>query len=288
MPASPPAQGSRCLDRVRGMLPSLTPTATRVARRVLAEPETVIHESIGETAEACGVSEASVVRFCQEVGYAGFQELKIWLARDLVRPVESIHRDVEPGDSVADVTRKVFEADREALTSTLAILDMAEMERAVELLLAARRIDFYGVATSYPIAEDMHHRFLRIGLPCTIPPDPRTQAISAALSGPGVVAIAVSHTGATRETVDTLERARRAGASCICITTHAKSPITRVADVTLLASSRETLFDSEAMASRIAQLSIADALYVNVALRRFGPSFESITRAADVIASRRF
>jgi RpiR family transcriptional regulator, carbohydrate utilization regulator len=282
------APASNCLDRVRGMLASLTPAGQRVARRILEYPEQVVHEVVGETAEACGVSEATVVRLCQELGYAGFQDLKIWLARDLVRPVELIHEDVQPGDDVATVTRKVFESDREALTSTLAVLDPGQMERAVELVLAATRIEFYGVATSYPIAEDMYHRFLRIGLPCAIHPDSMTQAIAAALSGPGTVAIAVSHTGATKETVDALTRARDAGAATICITTHARSPITKVADVVLLATARETLMRSEAMSSRIAQLCLADALYVNVALRRFDSSLEHIARTDAVVATRRF
>jgi RpiR family transcriptional regulator, carbohydrate utilization regulator len=276
------------LSRLRAARRSAFKAGQQVIDYILANPQTVIRASVTEVGEASGVSEASVVRLCQYVGYRGFQDLKVSLAHDMVESAKFIHEDVKPGDPVATVTRKVIESDTSALTETLKVLDMKDMERAVQLILQAERIEFYGIGSTGPIAVDAYYRMLRIGINAVVCIDSHMQSVSAAMTGPGVVVVSVSHSGSTRETVHATRLAKQAGAHTICITNYAKSPITAYADVVLYTAAAETMFRTEAMTSRIAELSIVDALYVCVALARFEESLSNIEKTAVALATKRF
>jgi RpiR family transcriptional regulator, carbohydrate utilization regulator len=265
-----PSEGM--LAGLRAVVPSLTPQVRRAAAYVLGHPAQVLQQSLGEAAEAAGVGEATLVRLCQEAGCRGFQDLKLALARELVQPAAQPHEDVAPGDSVEAATRKVLGSEIAALQDTLSVLDWKAVTRAVDLLADARLIVCCGTRMSAPIAEDAYLRFVRIGLPCAFHHDARTQAILATLSGPGVVMLAVSHSGTTSQTLETVALAKASGAATIVVTGNPRSPIAGHADVVLCTAARETLFRTGPVASRIAAMAIVDALYVSVALRRFGAS----------------
>lgn len=276
------------LSRLRAAQRSVFQAGQRVAEYILAHPGSVIHASVTEVAEASGVSEASVVRLCQHIGYRGFQDLKVSLAHDMVESAKFIHEDVKPADPIPVVVRKVIESDISALSETLKVLDMAAMQRAVELILQAQRVEFYGIGSAGPIAVDAYYRFLRIGIPAVVSIDSHMQAVSATLTGPDAVVVTISHSGSTKETVDATRLARQCGARTICITNFARSPITAHADVVLCTAAAETMFRTEAMASRIAELSIVDALYVCVALARFDTALFNIEKTAQALATKRF
>jgi DNA-binding MurR/RpiR family transcriptional regulator len=71
------------LAQLRSVQSSLTPVLERIAAYALSHPHKVIYHTVTELAEASGTSEASVIRFCRDLGYAGFQDFKLALAVDL-------------------------------------------------------------------------------------------------------------------------------------------------------------------------------------------------------------
>ncbi|NPV53000.1 MAG: MurR/RpiR family transcriptional regulator [Firmicutes bacterium] len=283
-----PDQAGACLARIRQMYSSLYQAEQKVASFVLSHPEDIIHLSITEVAERSGVSEATVVRFCQSLGYKGYHELKITLAGEIVSPLRLVHEDIREDDDVAQVIEKVFHSDMQALHDTKKILDAAEIEKAVQAIAVARKVEFYAAGNSIPVALDAHYRFLRIGVPSSLYFDPAIQAMSATLLTKYDVAIGISHSGSSKDTVESLGLAREAGATTICITNHSKSPITQVAAIQLFTTSDETTFRDEAMASRIAEFAIIDTLYVGVALRRFSQSLAYIRKTGEVVVDRKF
>jgi DNA-binding MurR/RpiR family transcriptional regulator len=105
----------------------------------------------------------------------------------------------------------------------------------------------------------------RIGRPAFAWPDPHMAISSASLRGAGDVAIGLSHTGTTVDTIDVLREARSHGALTVAVTNFPWSPITEVADLVLLTAARETAFRTGAMTSRIAQLTVVDCLFVTLA-----------------------
>ena len=88
--------------------------------------------------------------------------------------------------------------------------------------------------------------------------------------------MAVSHSGATVDTLSFLELAHNAGATTIAITNHSSSPLAEAADIVLTTAARETGFRSGALGSRIAQLMVIDCLFIRVAQADYDASMEAI------------
>jgi DNA-binding MurR/RpiR family transcriptional regulator len=288
-PAPPP---QTILVRIRGLLPTLPPSERRVAEAAIADPGGVAAKTITELAAECETSETTVVRFCRAVGLKGYPDLRIGLAaaagvEDVVAPLGGIGGDIGPRDSLADVVRKLGYADARAVEDTAAQLDLDILRRAVDVLVAAGAIDVYGVGASALIALDLHQKLHRIGRRANAWPDPDGALTSAALLGRGDVAIGISHTGATPDTVAALSEARDNGATTIAITNFPRSPIADAADLVLTTASRETTFRSGAMASRIAALTVVDCLFVGVAQRNYSRTTRALERTRTAVQGAR-
>ncbi len=274
--------------RLQGSYGSLRAAEQRVADFVLAHPDELIYLTVTELAERTNTSESTVVRLCQKIGYKGYQEFKIVLARDLVEPATEIYAAIESGDDLQTVKTKVFQANAQALRDTIEVLDDDELQRAVDAIAGARRIEIYGVGGSSPLAQDAYHKFLKLGLSVVALSDGDLMAMSSSLLGKDDVALGISHTGASRDVTDALGRARANGARTICLTHRAGSPITKVADITLVTAAKQTAFRSDASSSRIAQLTIIDTLYVGVAHKSHERSLHMIERTREATASKRY
>ncbi|MBJ7408820.1 MAG: MurR/RpiR family transcriptional regulator [Phenylobacterium sp.] len=286
--ASDLAPVDNALARIRAVLETLAPGARRIADYVLERPHDVLKMSVTELSEETQASEGSVINFCQRLGLSGFQQLKLSLAQEIVRPVQFIHEDLEIGDDAAVVCRKIFHSGIQALQDTLSVLDHTALAKAVETLRTARRIEVYGIGSSAPIADDAHYRMLRIGLDAKAVTDSHIQAISASRTDPGVAVLTISHSGATHETVMSTKLAKAAGARTVVITNYARSPIQAHADVVLFTMARETRFRTEAMTSRIAQLCVLDALIAALALADHDRATETLRSTFDTLSSKRF
>lgn len=280
------------LIRVRGTLPNLRPAEQRVAELVLADPAGVSESSITAVARRCQTSETTVLRFCRAIGLAGYPELRIALARAALweesghAPGAPVTGQIDPGDSLADVVAKITHADECAIADTAAALDLDVLEAAVEAVSAARRIDIYGIAASGLVGADLHQKLHRIGKISFVWADPHLALTSAAVLESGDVAVGISHTGTTVDTVDALRVAKTRGATTIGITNFAGAPIADQADLLLTTASRETTFRSGAMSSRIAQLALVDCLFAGVAQRSYDQAITALESTYAVVRSR--
>jgi DNA-binding MurR/RpiR family transcriptional regulator len=274
--------------RLQGTYAGLRAAEQRVADFVLAHPDELIYLTVTELADRTHTSESTVVRLCQKIGYKGYQEFKIVLARDLVEPATAIYAAIEPADDLATVKTKVFQANAQALRDTLEVLDEGELQRAVDTIAGARRLEVYGVGGSSPLALDAYHKFVKLGVAAVALSDGDLMAMSSSLLGAGDVALGISHTGASRDVTDALGRAKRHGAATICITHRSSSPITKVSDVVLVTAAQQTAFRSDASSSRIAQLAVIDTLYVGVAHKNHARSLEMIERTREATAAKRY
>lgn len=283
---NPPQLGGM-LERIAAVRSNLPPAAARIADFITQNAADVVHMSVTEVAEGAGASEGSVVALCQTLGARGFQQLKIALARDLVQPVQFIHEDLTPSDDTGIVIEKIFKSNLQALSDTMNVLDVTAMSRAAQLILKAERVEVYGIGSAAPIAEDANYRLLRIGIQSKAVLDSHVQAISASLTSPRVTTLTISHSGSTHETFTATKLAKEAGASTICITNFGKSPIQSYADVVLYTVAKETGFRTEAMTSRIAQLSIVDALIACIALGNYETAVRTIAKTFDVLSAKR-
>ena len=280
------------LITIRSLLPDLAPVEQRVAQAVLDDPGGVAWRSISELARTCGTSATSVVRFCRAIGLRGYPELRLALAGAVAHGggadrIVAASADIDPDDDPVTITKKIAFADAAAVTDTASRLDTATLVRVVDALESATRIDIYGVGASGFVAVDLQMKLQRINRPAFAWPDPHMATTSAALRGAGDVAIGLSHTGTTVDTIDALAEARSHGATTVAITNFPWSPITDVTDFVLLTAARETAFRSGAMTSRIAQLTVIDCLFVTLAQRDRPGTLEALERTFTAAQAKR-
>lgn len=278
--------------RVRSLLPSLPPAEARVAQRVIDDPEAVANSTITELAQACGTSETTVIRFCRAIGFAGYPELRLTLATEAGRAQgvtggRVVGSDISTDDTLQQVVEKISFADARAVEETANQLDIEALERVVAAIVDARRVDIYGVGASAFVALDFQQKLHRIGRTSYGWSDAHIMLTSAAVLEPGDVAVAISHTGTTADTIDALGVAKRRGATTVALTNYPRSPIAEVADYVLTTAARETTFRSGATASRLAQLTVVDCIFVGVAQRTYEPTRQHLEATREAVRVRR-
>jgi RpiR family transcriptional regulator, carbohydrate utilization regulator len=163
---------------------------------------------------------------------------------------------------------------------TLNIMNSDVLEQAVSVLNAARKIDFYGNGGSGVIAMDAHHKFIRTGKNSSAYSDTHMQLMSASQLTEKDAAVFISHSGTNKDLLDVLSVAKENGAVCIAITNYATTPLSKQADLVFYTVSEETAYRSEALSSRIAQLTIVDLLFVNFMMKNKDRVQDSIQKIA--------
>ncbi|WP_050183146.1 MurR/RpiR family transcriptional regulator [Domibacillus robiginosus] len=254
----------QCMAKIRSYYARLSEKEKKVADYILQNPEKIVHITINELAETLHVADATVFRFCKRIGFKGYQAMKIALASEIMEPIQQIHAEISADDDEKTITRKIFQSNIQTLENTLHLLNENALHQAVSILLHAAKIEFYGVGGSMVIAMDAYHKFIRTGIKAFSFVDSHYQLMSASQLTERDVAVVISHSGTNKDTINILKTAKKNGAKTIGITGYPKSFIGQNVDVALFTSSEETDFRSEALSSRIGQLSIIDALYVNI------------------------
>jgi DNA-binding MurR/RpiR family transcriptional regulator len=281
------------LSTVRQSLPRLSSSEARVAEAVIADPTIVVDLTITDLAQLCGTSLSTVARFCQTLGYTGYREFRMEVASALSREAAERDRfgladaDISPDDSATDVVAKIAFHEVLAIEQTAQGLDVEVFDRVVDAIAGAAHVDLYGFGASGLTAQDLQQKLARIGISAFCSVDVHLALVSAALRRPGDVAIGISHSGLTSETIHALGVAREAGATTVAITNSPESPITEVADAVLTTQARESLYRMGAMSSRIAQLALVDFLFVRVAQRRHEDVAAPLRRTFEVTASHK-
>ncbi|GAA1320765.1 MurR/RpiR family transcriptional regulator [Pseudonocardia xinjiangensis] len=290
---SPAEAGTgQLLVHLRSLLPGLAGALRQVGNVILEDPAWASRATIVELGERSGTSPATVTRFCRTLGVAGYTELRVGIATEIGRADQAgwelgIGADVLPTDPIDRVLRTLVAVDVQAMHETAAALDLAVVDAVADAVVAARRVDFYATGGSAAVLEDQQLRLYRIGIATWTWADVHNGLTSAALLGPGDVAVALSHSGRTTETVEMLAEAGRRGATTVAITNFSTSPIADVADHLLGTSVRETAFRAGAMSARHSQFLVLDLIYLAVAQRTHERSTEAFARTAAAVAAHR-
>ncbi|MFD0828975.1 MurR/RpiR family transcriptional regulator [Neobacillus sp. M.A.Huq-85] len=253
-----------CIGKIQTHYPKLSEKEKKIANYILETPDKIIHRTINEVAEELNLADATVFRFCKRIGYKGYQAMKIALASEMTTPVISSHEEIIHEDNEKTILEKVFKSNIRTIEHTFQVNENESIHRAIELLSNANRVEFYGTGGSAVIALDAYYKFIQTGIKASATLDSHFQLMSASQLTKEDVAVVISHTGTNKDSLNILNTARGTGAKTIGITSVAKSPIGQKVDVALYTSSDRTEYRSESLASRIAQLSLIDALSVNL------------------------
>ena len=272
--------------RVQSILPSINKkNEMKIYEFIEINRKEIIHMSVADSAEACGVSEAAIVRYAQKLGYKGYQAMKISIAQDVIEPGQQIYGQLSKGDTIPTIVDKIFDSNIQSLRDTSDVLSRENIDEAVNLILGCRRLLFFGVGGSGCVAMDGQHKFLKIGYMAMAFTDSNLQAMAASVLTSRDVLVAVSHSGASKDILMAMDIAKQSGAKTIAITNYGKSPIVEKADVVLYTSSNETAFNSDALSSRIAELTIIDMLYIGVSYKRYDESYANILKTRKALDS---
>ncbi|MFP1808553.1 MurR/RpiR family transcriptional regulator [Lonsdalea quercina] len=277
----------KMLDNIRTHLHLLSKSERKVAEAILASPQSAIHSSIATLAKLAGVSEPTVNRFCRRLDSKGFPDFKLKLAQSLAIGTPYVNRNVDEDDSVEAYTAKIFESTMAGLEHAKSCLDIAAINRAVDLLTQARKISFFGFGASAAVAHDAMNKFFRFNIPVAYFDDVVMQRMSCMNSSEGDVLVLISHTGRTKTLVDMARIARENDATVIAITSEG-SPLAREASLTLQLEVPEDTDVYMPMVSRIAQLTLIDVLATGFTLRRGAKFRDNLKRVKEALKESRF
>ncbi len=243
---------------------SLTKAEKKVADYVLEHSKEVMYMSITDLAYECKVADSSVFRFCKSMDLRGYQDLKIALAHNTASDnngIAHIEDKINIKDSLREITNKLLTTNIDALNQTYSLINEDDIVRAVDSLINCDRFYFLGVGSSLVTALEGKNKFMRITNKAEVLADTHLQVMAASLMTERDVAIMISYSGSTKDTIEVARMAKERGAKVISITRFAKSPLTSYSDITLLCGSNEGPLQGGSMSAKMSQLYLLDILY---------------------------
>lgn len=237
---------------IRESYPMLTKSEKKIADYILTVGKTVIYSTMSDIKKTVSVGDATIIRFCQKLGFSGFSDLKIEIAKEDFSKKKEIPIGSKYYNEIADTLK-------ETLNSTVSLLNEKKLEKAIQIITHSNNIYIFGVGSSGNTSLDLENMFLRVGVHAKAVLDPHFQAQVASLLKPGDTVIAFSLSGKTKDTYDSLSIAKKNGAAILAITNYLHSPIGRSADIVLQTSVEEFL-NGGSLAGKISQLYICDLL----------------------------
>ena len=262
---------SGTLVKIRSLYQALPNSERNIADYILANAELAPHRSVHEFASSGGVSAASVSRFVRRLGFAGFKEFKLDLARETAHGVESLFRAVTPGDSDEELTRKVFQGNMKSLSDTLAILDFSKLSAAAKAICRCGRLVLFGIGASAYVAHDAALRFSYLDIQAEAYEGTMHVIVQAMRIRPRDVVIGISHSGRSSSTLEGVSIARKKGAVTIGISNYPRSALNDLSTFFFCTSFPENRVKVAALSSRLAQLCVLDALYLLAARHKKRP-----------------
>ncbi len=255
------------LEVIRSMLPILRKSDRKVAETVLADPNRALKFTVAEAAMLAGVSQPTVIRFANAIGCTGYQDFRIRLAQSLALGVAATHSVLLDADDPEAVSKKIFDYTITSLDWARNHLDQKALAEAVDILAAARAIEFFGFGASGIVAADAQQKFPLFGVPCGAQADSHQQFMAATMMRSGDAAVAISNTGSTRSVIEMARVARENGAKVIGLV-GSDSPLVEYCEVAIIVETLDNTNVYTPTTSRIAALVVIDILSTSVALRR--------------------
>ena len=250
---------SKILLDIKIKYENLSKTEKKIADYILNNPTDILPLFISELSETCGVSDASIVRFSKKLGFTGYQQLKIAVAKESgVRPIGA---NITKSDTAYDVFEKICDDIYCSLEKTKQSLCAEDLQACCDKILSADKILIFGLGNSASVAMDASHKLIRLGFNANAYTDNHMQAIAAAHTTDKSVVIGISHSGHSKDVIESMRTAKTNGATTIALTNHGKSPIVKVSSIVLNTVSDETNYRILGLSSRITQLAIIDTLY---------------------------
>jgi len=241
---------------VKSCYPSLSKTEKKVADYILKEKGKIIYQTLLEISKNINVGEATIIRFVRKIGFSGFQDLKLEIAKE--DNVDSNYgEDTNNYESYIDKNAaKIIQT----ITNTKATLDKDNLNLAIKMICDAKRVFFYGVGSSGFTANEAQNRFMRLGVVGSAIVDAHFQLMYSSICNDKDLIIVFSISGYTKDIIEAVEIAKGENAKVIAVTSYMLSPIAQLADCIFLSAGKENPLEGGSLIGKISQLYIIDLL----------------------------
>lgn len=277
------------IERISNEYYNLTAAEKKAADFVVSHRTETQKMSISDLAEKSEVAEATLSRFVRRLGYRGFSDFKMELAKSLASSEQEfspLSGEVRENDSFSDVCRKLYAADEDAVTQTLRLIDEDNIRKAADLIEMADKVFCMGQGGSMVIAEEASHIFATIGSKYFSISDNHMQAIYSSTMSENDLILYFSYSGATRDMMQTLSIARGRGVKIVLVTHYPNSPGVQFADVILLCGAQESPLQLGSIPAKISQLFLLDVLFSEVARRNLDECRRARSQIANALAEK--
>jgi len=211
-------------------------------------------------AEQLGISQSTVIRFTQKLGYESFRTFLVDLNKVYSDDLRIKERDLVTSDSMKILISRY----EDAIHETNVLNKPESIKQAVDLIIQADRIVVYGAANSSIFAEYLNNQLNKTGLFVQFAKGIHACLVSVAqLSSKGVVVL-ISQSGETEDTLDAAKQAKKNGIPIIALTGHHKNTLHDYADIVLYSSD----YAKNLMNIRISQLFLVDILIQEITSRK--------------------
>jgi len=248
------------------MYPTLAQNDRKLADFLLHNAEQARHLSSQKLAQLAGISQSSVVKFAQKMGYKGFPALKLALSETLAQPqaepAVTVHNHILSSDALKTVGEKLLVEKQAALRATLDINSEDRLHQALDMLRQARRVVLVGIGASGLVAKDFSYKLLKIGVMAVAEPDMHVQLAAVQALDKRDLLLAISFSGERREINLAAEEARLAGAKVLALTSFSPNGLQQRADHCLYTIAEEPNTRSAAISSSTAQFALTDLLFM--------------------------
>ena len=251
---------TKIIDTIYSKLATMSASDQKIAQVILKQPEQVVNYTISKLATEAEVSDASVTRFCHNLDLTGFHDLKIQLAQNATESVslQNMSRDDASANLELIEKNKVAE-----IKATLENVTEAKLDQVLHFLTESRIVQVSAEGDTYPVAADAVYKFNQIGLLAidsggTIE---TTIAQTMNLSKKDCLLV-ISNSGEAAGIIKQIKVAKQKGMPVIAITNRDDSPIALLADVHLKTAVRQTVMQSQYYFSRVASMTMIEALYL--------------------------
>lgn len=274
---------------IQAMYNQFTKAEKKVADFVLKNPKKVLFMSITDLADACSVGDTSVFRFCRTMNLRGYQEFKMRLSLSITnedKDNEELEVDVAPNDTFETLAQKVLKSNLDAINETYTLLNGEEFSLAMDYFEAAENVYIFGVGSSMLTAMEAMNKFLRITPKVHCIQDPHMQSMIASMLTEKDLAIFISYSGSTKDTIHVAQLAKQSGAKIIAISRFIKSPLTSYSDVTILCGANEGPLQGGSTSAKMGLLYILDLMYAEYYRRNYEVSRDNNQKTASSVLEK--
>ena len=262
---------------------------------VLEHMEQIPDLSIDRLAHNAGVSQPTVLRMLRSAGFSGYRDFCYRLVAELAKKAGTGEGEKGPmygytldkSTPLEEIPFNMAATTQKMLEETIKNFSGKIYQKTVEALANARLIDIYGVENSEATALDLLTKLLYLGLPCRYFSDCYHQQIAAGALTPGDVAVGISYSGESKDTVDSLRKAKKAGARTIAVTNFKDAAISRYADI-LICTSQEQLMYGDAIFSRSCQILVVDMIYMGIISLDYDRYTDRLKRCEKVVREKAY